>query len=288
MHMLWEELNLHRPMPHCTCGKGPATSAKGKDNRHCSYCGKGGHTIDGCYKKHSFPNPRNNSATNSIDLEGGNGGTYNGSTVVASTSANIGISQEQYTQLVSLLQQSNVLSSTGPSTKHIHTTPPSPNTSGCIFPNLSPLHNTVSCSIYSNSSNWLLDSGASDHVCSSLHWFSSFHSIKPLHVNLPNGHTVIVTHAGTVFFSPSLYLHNVLYSPDFKLNLISVAKLSQSLFCTVHFYADKCIIHDMKSKRTIGLGDHLDGLYKLTLHQAITTTPSFVNHTNSTDSPASL
>ncbi|KAK2459095.1 putative mitochondrial protein [Trifolium repens] len=380
MRMLWEELNSHRPMPHCTCvhqcrceamraarnyrvedqiiqfltglnehfavvktqillmdplpsmnkvyslviqeesnnsslvnsvpsasvddsnilvnavdskksqnrGKGPATSAKGKDNRHCTYCDRGGHTVDGCFKKHGYPNPRSNSAANSIDLEGGNGNSSNGATVVASTSSNIGISQEQYNQLVSLLQQSNANSSAGPSTNHIHTTPPSPNDSGCISSTMLPLHNIVSCSIHSNSSNWLLDSGASDHVCSLLHWFNSFHSIKPLHVNLPNGHTVIVTHAGSVSFSPSLYLHNVLYSPDFKLNLISVAKLSQSLFCVVHFYANKCVIQDMKSKRTIGLGDHVDGLYKLTLHQSSSTTTTSINHTNSTDSTTPL
>jgi hypothetical protein len=81
-------------------GKGPATSAKGKDNRHCTYCDRGGHTVDGCFKKHGYPNPRSNSAANSIDLEGGNGNSSNGATVVASTSSNIGISQEQYNNLL--------------------------------------------------------------------------------------------------------------------------------------------------------------------------------------------
>ncbi|KAK2409531.1 putative mitochondrial protein [Trifolium repens] len=148
MRMLWEELNSHRPMPHCTCihqcvarlcvlhgitillmdplpsmnkvyslviqeesnhslhnflplnsiddsdvivnvvdtkkyqnhGKGPATSAKGKDTRHCTYCDKAGHTVDACYKKHGYPNPRSYNNANSINVEGGNGVTSNGAT----------------------------------------------------------------------------------------------------------------------------------------------------------------------------------------------------------------
>jgi len=38
---------------------------------------------------------------------------------------------------------------------------------------------------------WILDSGATDHVCSSLSEFTSYKSIKPIPISLPNGHTCL-------------------------------------------------------------------------------------------------
>jgi hypothetical protein len=30
-------------------------SSRGKDNRHCTYCDRPGHTVEGCFKKHGYP-----------------------------------------------------------------------------------------------------------------------------------------------------------------------------------------------------------------------------------------
>lgn len=43
------------------------------------------------------------------------------------------------------------------------------------------------------------------------------------------------------------------------------SKLCSSLSCNVKFLANKCVMHDVKSQRMIGLGDQSDGLYKLSL-----------------------
>ncbi|MCI14810.1 retrovirus-related Pol polyprotein from transposon TNT 1-94, partial [Trifolium medium] len=59
------------------------------------------------------------------------------------------------------------------------------NTEGATNSNGNPPH--FIGSLNSNASYWLLDSGASDHICSSIHWFSSFYRIKPIDVKLPNG-----------------------------------------------------------------------------------------------------
>lgn len=46
---------------------------------------------------------------------------------------------------------------------------------------------------------------------------------------------VLVEYAGNVQFSPQLHISHVLYSPLFKMNLISVFKLCASLPCHVNF-----------------------------------------------------
>lgn len=53
------------------------------------------------------------------------------------------------------------------------------------------------CSMHITSPFWIIDSGANDHVCSSLHWFSSYHQIQHVSVFLPNGSIVEANHAGT-------------------------------------------------------------------------------------------
>jgi len=86
---------------------------------------------------------------------------------------------------------------------------------------------------------------------------------KPTNVNLPNKSYVLVQYVGNVSFSPTLYLTNVLYCPNFNLNLISVSKMCTSLSYFVNFSTDCCIIQDLSTKRMIGLGENLNGLYRL-------------------------
>jgi len=109
-----------------------------------------------------------------------------------------------------LLQQANLnapsSSPTGPTTNHI--------TAPAAIPSLS-YHNT----------QWLIHSGANEHICCNISCFSSFYKIKSVRISLQNGQSIIVSHAGNVSFTSHFYLTNVLYSPVFHLNLISVAKL---------------------------------------------------------------
>jgi hypothetical protein len=100
------------------------------------------------------------------------------------------------------------------------------------------------------------------HLCN---FFSDIHAITPMNVNLPNGQTVNVNQVGTVHFSSDFHISHVLFSAQFKVNLISVSKLLQSLSCFVHFHKSGCIIQDLTTKKMIGLGEPHDGLYKLKL-----------------------
>jgi len=96
-----------------------------------------------------------------------------------------------------------------------------------------------------------------------MHFLHSFYKIKPTPVNLPNGTSVLVHCAGTVSFSPNFHITNVLYSPHFQVNLISVSKLCKLMTYKFYFVNDICTIQDVKSQKMIGLGDLYDGLYRL-------------------------
>jgi hypothetical protein len=186
--------------------------------------------------------------------------TQTGSSTETSSIPSTNISQEKYDKLLSLLQQVNLLPAAPPSSaNHIHT--PSPST----FFNTSGISSIFSCSLQSKSDLWLLDSGANEHIVSSLHWFTSYHKITPKPVNLPNGSSVLVDIAGTIHFTPNFYHENVLFSPLFTLNLISIFKLCDSLNCYITFHDHKCFLQDLQSKRMIGLGEQFEGLYRLNL-----------------------
>ena len=60
--------------------------------------------------------------------------------------------------------------------------------------------NSLICYVKNSQVPWILDSGATDHVSSLLHNFSSYISISPMVVKLPNGQHVTATHSGIVRF----------------------------------------------------------------------------------------
>jgi hypothetical protein len=68
---------------------------------------------------------------------------------------------------------------------------------------------------------------------------------------------------GNVKLSESLHIHDVLYLPQFVVNLISVSKLCKEQDCILNFEANQCIIQDKKDMRRIGLAEEVDGLYHL-------------------------
>jgi hypothetical protein len=219
------------------CGKG---NASGKNsNRICTFCGKNNHTVDSCYAKHGHPN------VNKGNNDSNGSRSANSVTEEGNSGSNTGLSQDQYDQLVTLLQQANLFASTqqpplnsasnNVSASNVINDGPSPHdpsTSGNCF-----YFNSVSKPSY-----WILDSGANEHICSSSHWFKSMHSIAPISVSLPNGASILVHNACTVCLTDKITLDNVLYSSDFTINLISISKMCHSLNCSVQFVSNQCII----------------------------------------------
>jgi len=91
----------------------------------------------------------------------------------------------------------------------------------------------------SSFSSWILDSGATDHIYSSLTHFTSYHQINPIYVKLPNGFASILE---LFFLNQNYVINNVLYIPYFNFNFLSVAKLIDNLSCVLTFDSNGCHI----------------------------------------------
>ncbi|KAL8134569.1 hypothetical protein AgCh_009551 [Apium graveolens] len=120
------------------------------------------------------------------------------------------------------------------------------------------LANTIS------KSEWLIDSGVADHICSDL---SAFISYKPVtHSNefilVPDGRQIQILHIGAVQVHKDMILQNLLHILDFHYNLISIKKLCKDNNTSVFFTADKCFLEDPLQKGPpIFLGELNGGLH---------------------------
>ncbi|MCI35940.1 putative retrovirus-like polyprotein, partial [Trifolium medium] len=89
-----------------------------------------------------------------------------------------GLSKDQYEKLVNLLQTATIQ--------------PGASTSAQVNATAHDYSGNV-CLTYSLSNftygSWIIDSGASDHICSNLAYFDCYRAIAPIQVKMPNGTT---------------------------------------------------------------------------------------------------
>jgi len=91
------------------------------------------------------------------------------------------------------------------------------------------------------SSLWILDSGATDHICPYKSSFSFLNKIKPIHVRLSNNSSVTVSFTGDIQLGDFL-LKNVMNVPHFSIHLVSISKLFSTIDCLVIFCKSICLI----------------------------------------------
>ncbi|CAL8150570.1 unnamed protein product [Prunus armeniaca] len=122
----------------------------------------------------------------------------------------------------------------------------------------------------------ILDSGATDHITSSPNLLVNSHqnTILPP-VIMPSGEQAPITSTGTLPLNSVISLKNVLGVPSFKVDLMSVSQVTRSLNCSVTFFPSWCILQDLTTKKTIGLGKQRDGLYYLVALASTTLSPKF-------------
>jgi len=111
---------------------------------------------------------------------------------------------------------------------------------------------------------WIIDSGASNHITFNKNSLTNIKTLPyPILISLPNGYKVKVIEFGDVSITPDIILHEVLYVPSFKYNLVSVHSLTTSLKCTVLFTGALCVLQAPSVKRPQAIGNNKDGLYFL-------------------------
>lgn len=92
------------------------------------------------------------------------------------------------------------------------------------------------CLLSSLNSGWIIDSGASDHICHDLSLFyehMKFTSSQNTHITIPDGSKVPISHVGTVKLNNDITLDHVQYVPGFQFNLICMPKIYADMSCAM-------------------------------------------------------
>ena len=111
---------------------------------------------------------------------------------------------------------------------------------------------------------WILDSGASDHMCSDKTFLRDLSTLSgPVMVSLPNGSHVQVTQQGKLYIAQGLILEHVLVIPNFKFNMLSVKRLCEQLHCTIQFTENFCTLQAHCLRTPLVAGKDYKGLYIL-------------------------
>ncbi|KAM1406159.1 hypothetical protein ACFXTH_000858 [Malus domestica] len=240
------------------------TSSNSRPPLHCSYCDAKYHTVETCWQKNGYPpdHPRHNpNMTRKSKQNGGGSGFSRGSssahhvastpTIKALQAAVPNLSEKQYADIFSALTSKNDESQAANEAPQAHAALTSPPPSG-----LSPLV----------PGRWIIDSGATDHItCSSSLLTNSINNTSLPPVSLPSGEKASITSIGNIQLSDLLQLKDVLCVPSFQVDLLSVGKITDGLHCSVTFFPSWCILQDLISKVTIGVGKRRGNLYYLPL-----------------------
>ena len=223
---------------------------------YCDHCKFTGHTIQKCYKLHGYPpghrlyRGKRLAASVTQDQEGVSwlDDTHYNTSHQDSAKPALALptlNSEQYQQLMTLLgQQQTENDSAGPSVG-----------TGFLAGKSFCFHSSLA------NVNWVIDSGASDHITPNLEIFTSVQKLSmPGFITMPNGKHSRIAHIGSVQLSPTLTLTNVLHVPDFQFNLLSVNKLCAQVAGKVVFSSTDCILQGPMQQEVV-LGKACNGLY---------------------------
>lgn len=108
-----------------------------------------------------------------------------------------------------------------------------------------------------------MDSGASKHICSNSGAFVDMKSLQHSNVTLPNNAVIPVKVFGDVRVSTHILLKDTLFVPQFNFNLLSVSALTNDFRFMIHFYHARFEIQETSTKKMIGKGNKIGGLYIL-------------------------
>lgn len=232
----------------------------------CSFCKRVGHIVESCYKKHGFPpgfvskyKPTEKSVSSNKTAAQVTQSSPSSVAVQPQTVENMigNLSKDQIQQFIALF--SSQLQAPSGSTQPEAV----PSTYGIFF---SPMtYNFVGKLMVSqhrlSSQTWVIDSGATHHVAHDEKIFLSMDSSLTSSVNLPTGSTIKVSGVGTIRLNEHILLHNVLFIPEFRLNLLSISSLTDDLGSSVTFDPSSCTIQDPIRGLKIGQGRRMGNLY---------------------------
>ncbi|XP_075666001.1 uncharacterized protein LOC142635805 [Castanea sativa] len=246
-----------------------------KERPLCTHCNMLGHTVDKCYKLHKYPpgykhKGKPNSNANQVSYPQGqvvevpsnavaqcpifkaqceqllalfNSGHDQGANhLVASVSTSVAVFSMLFgvtgVPAAPVVPSTALTSSDSAHSPFVDTMSGNP-----LIPSLQ--HSIFSAKTVNRKAfqalDWVIDTGATDHMIHSIECLTTITSTLNTFVNLPNGEVASVTHIGIVKISKHLVLHNVLCVPSFSFNLISVSQLAMPTACCLIFLGTLCL-----------------------------------------------
>ncbi|KAK6125100.1 hypothetical protein DH2020_041164 [Rehmannia glutinosa] len=234
-------------------GRGRGVYRRTKEEKEklvCKHCTMTGHEISECFKLHGYPDwfkklrEDRNALANSVT--GDFGGCEPQKDTHQLDIATL-IKQEISKALAGRVQQGQ--NSSEQSMNFTQYT----DFAGTILPLLN--HHALTTLESLDKDSWILDTGASKHMCASPSLMQNLVPISsPVSDCLPDGTTKVVTHSGQVAISSGLLLHDVLLVPSFKYNLLSIAQLTQQSHLKCSFFPSHCLIQDLRTEEVKAMG----------------------------------
>ncbi|KAG7574150.1 Integrase catalytic core [Arabidopsis suecica] len=242
----------------------------------CTHCGYTGHTIDRCYKIHGYPLGFKHKHKNQSEKGSSSEKPVTAiKPVVAQLAMTETTTNDLINGLTKVLTKDQINGVVAYFNSQIQT-PSVASTSGATItalPGIAFSSSTIgfvgvlrATGNVLSSESWIIDSGATHHVCHDKSLFLNLSETMNNSVTLPTGFGVKITGIGTVQLNEFLILNNVLYIPDFRLNLLSISQLTKDLGYRVTFDEDSCIIQDHIKGLMIGKGEQISNLYVLDVH----------------------
>lgn len=239
---------FHSSKPPYSSGNKPVIGNKRGSYYYCSHCKIPGHSLERCFKVHGYPadyKPPQKRFAAAIQGEDLTDDLPSSSSEVIQPV----LTMDQYQKLLDMLGQS------GTQKQDLSKEPGDGKTNVCFASKF--------CLTTQYKSGWVLDSGATDHIC---HDLSLFHSYKVIDnpdntITVPDGRKIQITHIGTIILNDIITLSQVLYVPGFHFNLISVPKLCHDFSGIVTFSANQCTLQGPSLTRPLALGKLYSGLY---------------------------
>jgi hypothetical protein len=117
--------------------------------------------------------------------------------------------------------------------------------------------------------SYIFDSGARDHISPYKNDFISFESIKPCPIAAANNHKISAIGKGTMVIKipngsriTTLYLRDVLYSPEISFTLVSLSRADKAGYSTL-IKGGMMNIVDRTQKKTIGQISSVQGIWQI-------------------------
>ncbi|XP_057432108.1 uncharacterized protein LOC130724856 [Lotus japonicus] len=208
--------------------------------KFCTHCKKPGHTVEICYRLHGYPTTFNSkgstSHVNNASRNSDSTDDPDDDDVYSQRGVEEPFTAYQYKRIIDMIQHVTTTSKKGSEngSASVNHVVKAVACEGDATGHGNPI--ALSCFQHYDSRDWIIDSGASDHICFYKMSFNTLTEVKPISVKLPNGTIIKTCYAGTVRITQTILLTHVLFVLEFTYNLVSVHKLAKHHDVDVFFF----------------------------------------------------